>query len=180
MKRRYLLYTIAGALVAAPQPRLAEPRIEKGVLRWFTLAESAAEVERSIGAPLIVADFGEDYRSWHYRLGGVELHDYSHYLVFRRSTGRLISVTRSYDPEQKIDALFPARETKVVFAEAEGATRYGARVRRLPGKVLLIAMGSTHMGQPTGQLALVRESDVNHFFPWVASGLALPEAASPR
>jgi hypothetical protein len=127
-----------------------------------------AEVTRLIGAPAAIADFGDDFRSWQYRLGGVDTHDYSHYLVFRRSTGRLVSVTRSYEPEQAVDAMFPAAETMVVLAPGADQARYGARVRRLKDNRLLIAMGSIQAGQPTGQLILVHAGELRNFFPWIA------------
>ncbi len=173
MNRRLFLTLATGALFAAPQPRLAEPRVTPEGFRWFTLAETMKDVEERIGAPAAVGDFGVDYQTWHYRFGGTDEHDFSHYFVFRRSTRCLVSVTRAYDPEQKVDAMFPSAETKVV-ATSGLEPRYGARVRRLAGGLILIAPGSTAPGEPTSQLALIRESDLANFFPWVADGLKSP------
>ncbi len=169
MTRRLFFSTMTGALFAAPQTRLAEPQVDGERLKWFSLTESFKDIEDRIGPPTVVGDFPADYRFWQYRFGGVDEHDFSHYLVFRRSTGRLISITRAWDPEQKVDALFPAAETEVIYATTANGSRYGARVRRLSGESVLIAMGSTAPGQPTSQLTLIRNSELNHFFPWLAA-----------
>jgi hypothetical protein len=40
-------------------------------------------------------------------------------------------------------------------------------VRRLSGGRVLIAMGSTKAGQLTGQVVLIRESELALFHPWL-------------
>ena len=89
--------------------------------------------------------------------------------MFRKADGKLISVTRQFEPERMVDEFFPAAETNVFLFPGNPA--FGARVRRLSGGRLLIAMGSTKPGQPTGQLLLIREAEINRFHPWIASQL---------
>src|SRR5882672_2389452 len=109
-------YASIGALLSAAlllsQSRPApEPQLRDGELIWFTLRESKEEITRALGRPTMVADFGEDFRSWQYQLGDIDHHDFSHQLVFRKSSGALISVTANFDPERNVDALFPEKET---------------------------------------------------------------------
>lgn len=176
MRRRLFVQLMTGALFAAPQRHPADPQFVAGSLHWFTLSESMKDVEERIGAPSNIAPFGTDFISWQYRFGGVDEHDYSHYLVFRRSTGRLVSVTRAYDPEQVVDQLFPEKSTRTVYQTNNSGAAFGARVAVQPGGVLLIAMGSTKRGVPTSQLTLIRETDLAAFLPWVGEGLAAKPA----
>jgi hypothetical protein len=69
-----------------------------------------------------------------------------HYLVFRRSTGRLVAVTRTFQDEQKADSLFPASESFVRYSDARGRS-YGV----------------------TRQLTLILESELRNFHPWLSS-----------
>jgi hypothetical protein len=145
---------------------LADPELRQGSLLWFTLTETMPAVARALGAPKQVADFGNGLQSWQYHLGAGDGHEPSHYLVFRRSDGRLLSVTRNFDPERKFDELFPLAQTTTRYLP--GNASYGARVRRLSGGRVLLAMGSTKKGQPIGQLVLLREEDLAAQYPWVA------------
>ena len=166
---------LMGALAAAPlfsQPGVSDPVMRKSEVVWFSLTENRAEVTKKLGPPAAVADFGEDYQAWHYHIGNHDLHDYSHFLVFRRSTGKLVSVTRVYEEEQNVDVLFPDSGTAVHFMQDSA---YGARVRRLPGGRVLIAMGSTGKGRPTRQLMLVGESDLRNFHDWLYASMTRGE-----
>lgn len=155
-----------GALLAAPllSQNAADPKVKDGAVVWFSLSETRADILKQLGPPAMIADFGMDYQSWQYHIGNHDHHDFSHYLVFRRSTGTLISVTRAYEDEQIVDDLFPRTDTAVHFL---GDSAYGARVRRLTGSRLLIAMGSTNPGRPTNQLMLIAETELPHFHKWL-------------
>ena len=137
----------------------------------FSLGESMEDVARKLGPPKLVADFGAGLRSWQYHLGSGDNHDPSHYLVFRRSSGKLVSVTRNYDPEELVDGLFPGSQTSTHFLRPPTDPPYGVRVRRLPGGRVLLAMGSPKTGQPVSQLVLMLEADLASLYPWLADAL---------
>jgi hypothetical protein len=132
---------------------------------WFRLTETRDEVGALLGKPAQVAEFGAGFYSWQYQIASGH-EDYSHYAVFRKSDGKLISITREYDPQRNVDGLFPEAETKVCVFEGPGPP-YSARVRRLSGGRVLMAMGVSKAGQVTGQLVLIRESELKNFYPWV-------------
>src|SRR5262249_40686574 len=133
MKSRALAGVLFSAALLPAQARPApEPELRDGELIWFTLRESKEEITRALGRPTMVADFGRDFRSWQYRLGNVDHDEFSHQLVFRRSTGELISVTVNFESERNVDALFPEQETMAYsYPEAKRA-QYSLRLRRLP------------------------------------------------
>lgn len=133
----------------------------------FLLSESKEQVIRSLGPPAMKADFGTDFQSWQFRIGEVDHDEFSHVLIFRKSTGELISVARNYQPERTVDEYFPAAETKVYFYPDSTQAQYGIRLRRLSAGRLLLAMGISKPNQPTGQLVLIRESELRQFYPWV-------------
>ncbi len=117
----------------------------------------------------MVAHFGKDFESYQYQIGSADSHEYSHQIVFRRS-GELVSVTRNYEPERLVDEFFPAAET-TVYCHPDPAVSYCLRLRRLSGGRLLLAMGSARAGIATGQLVLIRDSEVRSFYPWLAERL---------
>src|SRR6266487_6108846 len=99
---------IGALLSAAPlfsqTPASAEPRVRNGELLWFDLTESRNDVRHALGQPLLAADFGEDFHAWQYRIGDdVDHDDFSHSLVFRKSTGVLLAVTRNYPEDRNVD-----------------------------------------------------------------------------
>ena len=57
------------------------------------------------------------------------------------------------------------------FPDAQKPT-FSIRVRRLSGGRLLMAIGTSKPGQTTGQLVLMRESELTHFYPWLEEQLA--------
>ncbi len=71
--------------------------MRNGELTWFQLNETEEEVVRALGSPTVVADFGADFRSWQYQIGDIDHHEFSHWLVFRASDRKLLSVTRNYE-----------------------------------------------------------------------------------
>src|SRR5262245_21563215 len=166
MKSRACAGALLSAALLLAQGR--EPRLRGGELIWFTLKESKEEITRTLGRPGMVADFGNDFRSWQYQLGNVDHDEFSHQLVFRKSTGELISVTVKFESERNVDALFPEQETAAYFYPDAKRAQYTLRLRRLPQGRVLMAMGVSRAGQPTGQLTLMKETEIRHFYPWVA------------
>lgn len=164
---------LLGALLsAAPvfSQAMADPHIKGGQFVWFTLSESRAELTTALGRPAVVADFGHDFVSWQYQLGNIDHHDFSHQVVMRRD-GAIVSITRNYEPERNVDALFPENETTTHEYAVDGKPQFSVRVRRLSGGRLLLAMGVSKPGQKTYQLMLIRESEVRYFHPWLAEQL---------
>ena len=148
-----------------PQPAAAEPK-------WFQLDESESQVRAMLGQPAMVVPFG-DFRSWQYRFGDELDHDeFSHALVFRNSDGKLISISRTYSPERNVDPFFPPGESKAYLYQREGGMNFSVRVRRLSGGRLLMAMGVAKPGEATGQLLMIRESELRTFYGWLADAIA--------
>jgi hypothetical protein len=119
-----------------------------------------------MGSPAMVAPFG-DFLSWRYQIDNPDGHDFSHELVFRQSTGELISFTRNFDPERTVDDVFPAAETEVYYYPDAAHPEYSVRLRRLSGGRLLLAPGSGQPGALAGQLMLIRESELRNFVSWL-------------
>lgn len=162
---------LSAAPVFSQQALWSDPQLSADGIKWFQLGESESDVRKSLGQPSMVTDFGE-YRSWHYQIGAVEHDDFSHALVFRKSDGKLVSVSRTYNPERSVDAFFPPDETTVHWFRATGQPDFPIRVRRLRGGSVLIAIGTSKPGQTTGQLVLMRESEIRHVYPWLAQDFA--------
>src|SRR5262245_39771929 len=135
---------IGALLCAAPllsQLQLSfEPGVRNGKFVWFRLEESREEVARVVGPPSEIAGFGQDFVSWQYRLEHREDEEPSHSFVFRRSDGKLLSVTRNFASERDVSALFPAAETTVHEFHGERSEVYPVLVRKLDGSRLLLAM----------------------------------------
>src|SRR5712671_123713 len=161
---------LTAAPVFSQQPARSDPQVSAGIFKWFLLDESEAEVRTYLGQPAMVADFGA-YRSWQYQIGGVEHDEFSHALVFRKSDGKLISISRNYDTERNVDEFFPDGETTTHWFRAAGQPDFAMRVRKLPSGRLLIAVGASKRGQTTSQLVLIRESELPHFYAWLADDL---------
>jgi len=177
MKAAYLL---AGVLLyAAPLfsqqtatlPASADPTVLKGELKWFSLTENRTEVAKEMGLPVMAAPVGPELEAWQFQLGPTEEEGFSHQFVFSKATGTLVSVTRNYEPEREVDSFFPAAETKAYFYPNAAKPEYRVRVRRLSGARLLIAMGVSKPGESTGQILLIRETELIRFYPWLAAQL---------
>ena len=163
MKR---LAWLPGALMAAPlfsQGPDFDPQVRRGEFSWFALTESKADVARTLGAPAVVAEFGPDFVSWQYRTGDTDHDEFSHYLVFRKSTGTLVSVTRTFESERNVDVFFPRAETVAYTHRSAGAAAYSVRVRRFADGRPLLAMGAARPGDTTAQLLLIRLSELRYF-----------------
>ena len=168
----FLAWALLGAApVFSQQAIWSDPQLSADGPQWFQLVETESEVRRRLGQPQMVADFGE-YRSWQYQIGEVEHDEFSHALVFRKSDGKLVSVSRNYEPERNVDGFFHASETSVHWFRAAGQPDFAIRVRRLPGGRVLMAIGNSKPGQTTGQLVLMRETELAHFYPWLEKDLA--------
>jgi|WetSurMetagenome_2_1015567.scaffolds.fasta_scaffold370170_2 hypothetical protein len=130
----------------------------------FQLNEKPAQVIQRFGQPALITPFGE-FQSWQYQIGVADNHEFSHILLFRGN--ELLSLTRNWEEERTVDEMFPAKESKVYYYPDARNPAYGVRVRRLSGGRVLMAMGSAEAGQPTGQVVLIRESELPHFHPWL-------------
>jgi len=165
---RPAIFLFAGALLLFSQtPPAIEPQS-------FLLNESKEQVSRVLGLPTLVADFGTDFQSWQYQIDNADHDDFSLLVVFRKSTGKIVSVTRNYASERNVDALFPDAETTVRYFNPQ----YGARVRRLSGGRVLMAMGAPRRGQLTGQLVVMRDSELRHFYPSLTAAAPEPDRAA--
>lgn len=152
-------------------PALADPQVKASGVVWLTLDETMEDVVRAFGRPALVAESGAGLVSWQFQLGDIDHHDFSHVLVFRAADRKLLSVTRNCEPERRMDALFPATETRSYAVPGTGVTRFRMRVRRLPGGRLLMAMSLDRADAPVGQLVLMKEAEVGRFYPWLAAEL---------
>jgi len=157
-------------LCAAPLlPQSAsEPVFDHGILRWFQLTETREDVARIMGRPKVVTSFGDDFECWQYQIGVSDEHEFSHQLVFRRDTGKLVSATRNYETDRDIDWLFPEGSGSVYWYTGPDGSKYGIRVSRLPDGRLLLAPGSTERGKPASQIGLFRDTELKAFYPWLA------------
>ena len=175
-----VLLCAAPLFVQANEPQLSsasDPVVEKGELQWFQLRESRTEVAKQLGLPKMVAPFGADFEAWQYQLGEVEEEGFSHQLVFRKSTGELISIARNYASERTVDEWFPEAETTAYFYSSPSDPKkieYSVRVRKMHGGRLLLAMGVSRPGQVTGQIFLIRDTELAVFYPWLAVQLKRP------
>lgn len=103
-------------LLAVPLFSQTDPRLKDGVQKpvWFQLTEDRGEVSKLLGKPANVASFLKDFVSWQFQLGSSH-EDFSHVAVFRKSEGKLMSITREYEPESNVDELFPPAQTTACF-----------------------------------------------------------------
>ena len=160
-------------LLAAPfsfAQNVPDPRTPAAHLLTFTLDESREAVARKMGPPPVVADYGPGYQTWQYRIDVEDHHDFSHLFCFRRSDGRLVSITRN-GHDAIVDDLFPPAQTAVHHWPDSAKPQYSVLLRRLPGDRLLLAMGARQAGEPVAQLMLIHRSAVKAFLPWLDSQL---------
>ena len=139
----------------------------------LTLDEDRAAIARKFGSPAEVDDTQPGFESWYLRGDAQDQHEFGLVFCFRKADGKLVSVTRNLDPERTVDVLFPDAQTVTQFWPAADAPQWGARVRTLDGDRVLLAIGSTAAGKPTGQLILMRRSALPIFFPWIVNAPAV-------
>jgi hypothetical protein len=164
---------IGALLIAAPlfsQKPLFDPVAKNGRVSWFLLGETRDEVARIMGPPAVVAGFGDDFISWQYRLESREDEEPSHYLIFRKSDGKLLSATRNFSAERDVSALFPETFT-TIHEFRDGTASYPVAVRKLDTNRLLLAMGASRPGDPVRQVVLIRASELQYFHPWLKTEL---------
>lgn len=163
MTRGLLLLLAAAGCALAQQAAAPRPGEE---LLSLKLTESAQEIAARFGSPVHTAAFGPGYFSWFYQAPMADTHDFSHTFLFSDPARTLVSVTRNFDPEVNIDHLFPAAETETRTTGGEGKPAFHARMRKLSGDRVLIALGSS-AGEPCGQLVIIRRSALRFFFAWL-------------
>lgn len=153
----------------APSPPAADPQVTDGELQWFSLEETPEEIAQALGAPRLTAPFA-DFVSWQYQIGVEDHHEFSHQLVFR-TDGKLVSITRNYETERIVDEWFPLDATEVYsYLDAEKRAFY-ISVRRLSRGRLLLGIGISAPGQKTGQIVLIKESELRYFYAWLSERL---------
>lgn len=145
---------------------LVDPQVTAGELQWFSLAETPEEIAKALGPARLTAPFA-DFVSWQYQIGVEDLHEFSHQFVFRKN-GNLVSVTRNYEIERTVDEWFPADATEVHSYIDANKHAFNISVRRLPGGRLLLGMGISKPGQKTGQIVLIKQSELRYFYPWLS------------
>ncbi len=155
-----ILVLMGALLFAAPAFSLDDD------LLAFQLKETREQVTVRMGRPQLIAPFGE-FESWQYQIGVEDNHEFSHVFLFRAGTGELLSVTRNWEHERSIEDLLPLPQSTVYYFPDAKNPVYGVRVRRLSNHRVLMAMGSVRPGEPTGQVVLIRESELQHFHPWL-------------
>ena len=148
-----------------------DPRLDHGEIQWFQLRETRTDITRDLGVPQLATPFGNDFEAMSYQFGDLDEQEYSHQLVFRKSTGQLVSVARNYQPEINVDALFPPAQTSSYYLTTGNQRVFGIRLRRLSGGRLLLAMGAPLAGQTTGQILLLHEEELANWYPWLAEQL---------
>jgi hypothetical protein len=136
-------------------------------LLGFTLDETPDRLTALLGRPDGVDDSLPAYISWLFKAGARDEHDYGYILCFRRSDGKLVSVTRNFDPEENVDHLFPSGSFTVHHWPTAEKPHFSLRLRSLPGDRLLLAMGAPEQGRLCGQLILIDRSALPYFFPWL-------------
>lgn len=167
---------VTALLSAAP----SDPRAEPAYLLEFTLEESPAEIVARMGPPAQAADSDVNYRVWQYQIEVADNHDFSHTFCFRKSDGKLVSVTRSFGEERNVDALFPASTRRIYHWPTAEKPQYSVLVRQVPGNRVLIAMGVSRPGQPAGQLLLIRRDAMQFFLPWLVPQLQAAQVQHRR
>jgi hypothetical protein len=171
-----MIRLVAGAvftvsLLLPQEPQKGDPQLRNGEVIWFLLRETKDQVARALGEPRFTAEFGQSFESWQYQIGEIDHHEFSHQLVFRKSSGELVSIARNYEPERNVDVFFPEGQTRAYHYPDAKNPRFSVRLRRLSEGRTLIAMGVSRSGQTTGQILLIKESELRHFYPWLAREL---------
>ncbi len=129
------------------------------------------EIRRLLGEPVLVADVNSEFRSWQYRLGGMDHEDFSHALIFRKSTNTLVSVSRTFETPVNIEKLFPPSASTYFHFLERGKPEMVVRVHRLANGRLLLAFGSAKPDDLTNQIVLIEGSALRVFYPWLAEQL---------
>ncbi len=136
-------------------------------LATFTLEETTADIRTRFGAPAASAVSGSELVTWVYHLDG-DHHDPSHSLSFRKSDGRLVSVTRNFPAPVDLNNEFGAKAAmRVYYFPNREQRQWSAGVWTLEGGKLAIAMGIGKPGDATTQGLLIRRPAVRLLLPWL-------------
>ena len=86
--------------------------------------------------------------------------------------GRLSVLRGTMSRNEMSMRYFPRRKPPCTIIRTQ-KSRFSLRLRCLPEGRVLMAMGTSKPGQLTGQLVLMRESELRFFYPWVSQQLEL-------
>ena len=159
---------LAASPIFSQVPAAFDPRKVDGGVQWFTLHESRGDILKLLGAPKLVLDLGLDFESWQYEVEPSDEEEPSHILVFRKSTGQLISVTRNYSPERTVDEWFSAAAQPRYFPNNE-TPALRVRIEKRADHRVWLAIGADKPGKLAGQVLLIDERELPRFYPWLAS-----------
>lgn len=160
---------VCGVLLLAAPRAFAETPLQVAEILRFSLTETPAQIIRGMGQPAMVNDSDTLFRTWYFQTDVLDKHDHSHVLLFRKSDGRLLSVTRNYHVPIAVDALFPAGKSTIYHWPDAGKPQLSVQVREYDADRVLIAMGVARPGQTTSQVIVIRKSALRIFFPWLGS-----------
>ncbi len=160
-------------LLAGPrlfsQTAPAAPLQVAEILR-YTLEETQAQIARGMGRPAQVNDADPVFLTWHYQTDLIDVHEPTHVLLLRKTTGKLVSVTRNYHYPVNVDVLFPAGKSSIHHWPDAKQPQLSVQVREYAGDRVMIAMGVAKPGQTTTQLIVMRRTALRTFFPWLVLG----------
>ena len=168
---RGCMVIIGAWFVASPWLLAQTPLAAAEVLR-YSLEETPAQLLRWLGKPVQIADSDSQFLTWYYQTDVQDLHDHSHLLVFSKSSGKLISVTRNFHFPVTVDALFPEAKSQTHYWPTDADRHWSVRVRVLGEDRLAIAMGVRQTGDSTTQVVIIRRSQLKTFLPWLDERLA--------
>jgi hypothetical protein len=178
MRRYPSLVSILGAwLIAAPaffaqQTEPSRTPLAASELLRYTLEETVAQLSRVLGPPAQISDNGAGFITWYYQTDVLDQHDFSHLLMFRKSDGKLVSVTRNFHLPVPVDGLFPEKATRTYYWPSESDRKWSVRVREMTEDRVAIAMGAAKPGDQTTQVVILRRSALKTFMPWLANHIA--------
>lgn len=161
-------------------PHSDDLRDRASYLLYFSLEESGQQIHEKFGVPNQLADHDGQFRVLQFHFNGTDKHDFSHTLCVRKSDGKLISIARNTDHEENIDSLFPPSASTTHYWPSKERPQAIARVRRMTGDRVLIAMVMPKQHSLTRQLTLIRRSSLDAFLPWIASALESAGNAAPK
>lgn len=163
---------ILGAWLIATPRVIAQTPMAAGELLRYSLEETPAQLVRWLGAPVQIADSDSQFITWYYQTDVQDPHDHSHLLVFRKSDGKLVSVTRNFHLAVNVDALFPVAKSETHYWPSETDRQWSVRVRRFGADRFAIAMGAKNPGDLTAQVVILRRAALKMALPWLDAQLA--------
>ncbi len=163
-RRAFLVALLAARVVRGAGDRSPFPSPQE-----FTLAETAADIEKRLGQPQHTA-YGRGYRLWQYvRSYGDHPHDDDRFdltFYFEMPSGALLSVGREYDTPIALTSLHPASQWKrhaYPNAEKPELLVYSHRL----GNRVVLAIGVDETKLSTGQILVLRAEALPRFYGWI-------------